>query len=101
MKYNLVGQDGNAFALMAYTSKAMKEQGFSKGDINHVIEDAMASNYNNLIFVLDCAIQKCNLRADGMMPDYCECCGAELNKYADCIDGAWHCEDCAYEAVNG
>jgi len=60
MKYNLVGQDGNAFALMAYTQKAMKECGFSKEEIKEVLDSAMVGGYNNLIIVLSEAIEKCN-----------------------------------------
>jgi len=62
MKYNLVGIDGNAYSLMAYTSKAMKEQKFSKAEIDAVMKDAMSGDYNNLICVLDKSIQKCNKR---------------------------------------
>jgi len=59
-KYNLVGQDGNAFALMGYTSNAMKQEGFSKEEIKVVMDNARISDYNHLLCVLDEAIQKCN-----------------------------------------
>lgn len=59
-KYSLVGIDGNAFSLMGYTSKCMKSTGFSKEDIDKVMEDAMSSDYNHLIVVLDNAVQACN-----------------------------------------
>jgi len=61
--YNLVGVDGNAFSLMGYTSRAMKDQKFTADEIKVVMDDAMSSDYNNLICVLDKAIQKCNGRA--------------------------------------
>ena len=62
MKYDLVGVDGNAFALIGYTQKAMRECGYSKEEIGTVTKDAMAGGYNNLIVVLDEAIQNCNTR---------------------------------------
>jgi len=64
MKYDLVGQDGNAFALMAYTSRAMRNEGFSKEEISSVMESARMSDYDHLLCVLDEAIQKCNERCN-------------------------------------
>jgi len=61
-KYNLVGVDGNAYSLMGYTQGAMRETGFSKDEINKVMTDAKSKDYNNLIVVLDRAIQDCNKR---------------------------------------
>jgi hypothetical protein len=63
--YDLVGQDGNAWSLMGYTSNAMKEQGFDKAEIDNVMKNAMSSDYNNLIYTLDQAICVCNLRSAG------------------------------------
>lgn len=60
--YNLVGQDGNAFSLMAYTTKAMRRERFTKAEIDEVMKNAMSGDYNNLLCVLDNAIQKCNIR---------------------------------------
>ena len=58
-KYSLVGQDGNAFALMGYTAKCMKECGL-RDEISKMREEAMSSDYNNLICVCDSYVQKCN-----------------------------------------
>jgi Cdc6-like AAA superfamily ATPase len=58
--YDLVGQDGNAFALMGYTKNAMQECGRSKEQIDEVLKKAMSSDYNNLIVVLNEEIQKLN-----------------------------------------
>jgi len=60
--YDLVGQDGNAFALMAYTKNAMRETGFSEEEITAVLNEAKTSDYNHLLLTLDAAIQKCNDR---------------------------------------
>lgn len=59
-KYNLVGVDGNAYSLMGYTANAMKTEGFSKQEIDDVMKNAMSSDYNHLIVVLDEQIQLCN-----------------------------------------
>ena len=48
-EYDLVGVDGNAFSVMAYVRKAMKEQGFSKSEIDDYVKEAMSSDYNNLL----------------------------------------------------
>ena len=65
MKYSLVGVDGNAFALMGYTQRAMKAEGFSDSDIDDMMDEAMSGNYNNLICVCDSWIRKCNEKAEG------------------------------------
>lgn len=60
-KYGLVGQDGNVFNLMGYTSRAMKKEGFTKAEIDEVLNEAMASSdYDHALCVLDAAIQRCN-----------------------------------------
>jgi len=59
-RYTLVGVDGNAYSLMGYTQRAMKECGFKKDEIEEVMKKAKSSDYNNLICVLDEALQGCN-----------------------------------------
>ena len=58
-KYSLVGQDGNAFALMGYTARCMKECGL-RDEIDEMRERATESDYNNLIRVCDEYVQRCN-----------------------------------------
>lgn len=58
--YSLVGVNGNAYALMGYTQRAMRENGFEKTDVDKMLKDAMSSDYNNLIRVCDSYIQKIN-----------------------------------------
>lgn len=50
-KYTLVGVNGNAFAIMGYVIKAMKETGKSKEEIDTYQKEAMSSDYDNLISV--------------------------------------------------
>lgn len=59
-KYCLVGVDGNAYAVMGYVSRAMKETGFSKEEINKYTSEATSSDYNNLLRVSMDYIDKCN-----------------------------------------
>ena len=57
--YTLIGVDGNAFSVMGYVSKALKEVGL--GDLtNQYIEEATKGNYNNLIVVSAKYIDKAN-----------------------------------------
>lgn len=58
--YSLVGVDGNAFALMGYTARAMRRAGFSQGEIHAMYDEAQSGDYNNLICVCDRWIDKVN-----------------------------------------
>ena len=48
----LIGQDGNAFSLMGYTSRRLRLAGWKNNEIDLVMEEAMSGDYNNLIRVL-------------------------------------------------
>lgn len=58
-EYSLVGQDGNAFSLMGYTARCMKECGL-RDEIDEMRKLAMSGDYYNLIRVCDDYIQRCN-----------------------------------------
>lgn len=62
-KYSLVGIDGNAYAIMAYVSRAMKEQGFNPSQIYRYVARAKKKDYNHLLSVSITYIDKCNERA--------------------------------------
>jgi len=64
-QYSLIGINGNAFALMGYTRRAMKETGFTAEEISMVMEEAQSGDYSNLVVTLDQAIDACNERASG------------------------------------
>lgn len=49
---NLVGLDGNAFSLMGEFSKRARRQGWTKEEINYVLEKCMGSDYENLLRTL-------------------------------------------------
>lgn len=60
MKYDLVGIDGNAFSIMGYVLKAMKECGCNKVDQAIYVEKAKSGDYDNLLAVSMEMIDKCN-----------------------------------------
>lgn len=61
-KYNLVGQDGNAFVLMGYTANALKREGLSD-QIKEMQDKAMSGDYSNLVCVCADYVEKANAKA--------------------------------------
>jgi hypothetical protein len=51
-KVKLVGEDGNAFAIVARVKKAMKVAGVPNEAIAEFVNDAFAGDYNNLLRVV-------------------------------------------------
>lgn len=70
MKYDLVGIDGNAFSIIGYTSRAMKETGFTYDEIADYKRSAMKSDYDNLLYVSCQKIDEANERAKAA--GYCD-----------------------------
>ena len=62
-KYSLIGVDGNAYAIMGYTAKAMRREGFSKEEVDEMYEKAESGDYDNLLQVCMEYIDKVNERA--------------------------------------
>ena len=62
-KYNLVGVDGNAFSIMGYTSRALKNEGL-RDLVSEMQEKAMSGDYYNLIAVCDEYIDLANEKAE-------------------------------------
>jgi len=54
-KYNvivpLVGQDGNAFAIMGRISSALKDAGADEDEVNQYMRESMSGDYDNLLRV--------------------------------------------------
>ena len=50
-KYNLVGVDGNAFSVMGYVAKAMRNEGKTREQIDAYYADAKSGDYNHLLSV--------------------------------------------------
>lgn len=49
IEVRLVGEDGNAVAIMGRVSNAMREAGVSQDEINAYLDESMSGNYDNLI----------------------------------------------------
>ena len=56
-KYTLVGVDGNAFAIIGYTSRALKNEGLQEL-IGEMKENAMGGDYQNLLRVCIYYVEK-------------------------------------------
>jgi len=52
VKLDLIGLDGNAFALLGAFRGAAKRQGFPQEDIDAVLGEAMAGDYGHLLRTL-------------------------------------------------
>ena len=50
MKYDLVGIDGNAYSVMGYTARALRNEGLGNL-VDEMLEKAKSSDYYNLIAV--------------------------------------------------
>ena len=58
--YSLVGVDGNAFSVMGYTARAMKDAKFEKSEIDKMYEEAKSGDYDNLLCVCMGYVDKVN-----------------------------------------
>lgn len=63
MKYSLCGVDGNAFAIMGYTSRALKREGL-RGLVDKMREEATNGDYYDLISVCQRYIDLANEEAE-------------------------------------
>lgn len=57
--YSLVGVDGNAYAIIGYTAKAMRRAGLNE-EIKQMQDEATSGDYTNLLCVCDSWIDKAN-----------------------------------------
>ena len=49
----LVGLNGNAFFLMGAFQQQAQKEGWSKEEIQAVLDEAMCGDYNHLVYTLD------------------------------------------------
>jgi hypothetical protein len=47
----LIGEDGNAFAIIGKVNKAMRKVGYSQEEIKKYNDEAMSGDYDNLLQV--------------------------------------------------
>ena len=61
--FDLVGVNGNAYAVMGYVKDAMRRSGkFTQDEIDAYLKDAKSSDYNNLLYVSVQTVEKVNDR---------------------------------------
>jgi hypothetical protein len=60
MKYDLVGINGNAYCVMGYVARAMRECGRSESEITAYYLDAKSGDYNHLLAVSDSMVDTLN-----------------------------------------
>jgi hypothetical protein len=51
VEVQLVGNDGNAFAIMGAVQSALKKAGASKEELDEYLADSMSGDYDNLLRV--------------------------------------------------
>ena len=51
IEVQLVGEDGNAFAIMGKVQKAMRRAGVPKPEIDQYLKEAMSGDYDHLLQV--------------------------------------------------
>ncbi len=51
IEVELVGQDGNAFAIMGAVTNALRQNGFTADDVDEYRTEAMSGDYDNLLRV--------------------------------------------------
>lgn len=49
IEVSLVGEDGNAIAIMGRVSRALKDAGVSKEEIDTYMQESMSGDYDNLL----------------------------------------------------
>lgn len=80
---DLVGEDGNAYSIMARVNRAMSRAGCSHNNINEVLNEMKEGDYNNL---LNTVMRVFSVDGEGEEEDdWCEECG-EPYEYCKCDD---------------
>lgn len=62
MKYDLCGVDGNAYAILGYTSRALKHEGL-RHLVNQMHKEAMSGDYDHLVVTCMKYLDKANKAA--------------------------------------
>ena len=47
----LIGEDGNAFAILGRVERALKKAGYSRDETDEYLEEATSGDYNDLLSV--------------------------------------------------
>jgi hypothetical protein len=88
----LVGEDGNAFSILARTMKALRKAGVPSDEVTAYHEEATSADYGHLLRTT-MAWVTCDIGMSEETVTYCGICGMDSDIYADAM-----CEDCWNEA---
>lgn len=84
----LVGEDGNAFSILARTMKALRQAGVSNDEMNAYHTEATSGDYDHLL-ITTMRWVTCDTPSEPATDPDCEECGMTVAIYADGM-----CEDC-------
>jgi len=59
VEVELVGQDGNAFAILGNVQRAMRQADIDKADIDKMMAEAMSGDYNHLLQTVMATVAVC------------------------------------------
>ena len=59
IEVELVGQDGNAVAILGAASKAMRQANVDKADIDDMMAEAYSGDYNHLLQTVMATVSVC------------------------------------------
>ena len=62
-KYSLIGVDGNAYAVMGYTARALKKEGLGR-EVKTMYDQATCGDYRNLLMTCSYYLDKANKAAE-------------------------------------
>lgn len=68
--YSLNGINGNAYCILAYVEKSMKQMKYTESEINNYLTSAKSSDYNNLISISLEMIDELNMKYEEMNNKY-------------------------------
>ena len=54
IQVQLMGEDGNAFAILGRVKKALSKNGIDKETVKQYIEEATSGDYHHLLYVTTC-----------------------------------------------
>lgn len=91
-KLKLVGEDGNAFAILGRASRVAKENNM---DWEVIRKEAMAGDYNHLLSTMMKYFDTDGDEDEDEETIYCDECGDKLDPFEDHSD--YICNDCVEE----
>ena len=63
-KYSLIGVSGNAYAIMGYVIRCMRNERCTKEEIDNYLSDATSSDYDHLLCVSSDMVEQLNEKAE-------------------------------------